>query len=192
MAGGIAAESAAEVFTGYASDMSDDVDIAVPEDNNSGNDANDSESDNENAPETSFATQPPPPLKRQRLNIPARIARQRARERRQAELESAQQAIEKLIESKKEVFKSGQNGLQAYRARAIQSYLHMVVCNKQKGIDASQRAAESQGFAEKWGGRLVRRWVRKWVESHELPHSLIGHHVKSFTLLADPAIRAEL
>jgi hypothetical protein len=32
----------------------------------------------------------------------------------------------------------------------------MVVENKRLAIEASERAAESQGFAEKWGGRLVR------------------------------------
>lgn len=82
--------------------------------------------------------------------------------------------------------------MQAYRARAIQSCLQMIVWNKRKMIDASQRAAESQGFSEKWGGRLVRRWVQKWVDSQDLPTSSKGAHAKTFSLLNDPAIRAEL
>ena len=59
-------------------------------------------------------------------------------------------------------------------------------------INASERAAESQGFAAKWGGRLVRRWVRDWVQDRELPTSQKGCHIKAFTLLSDPTICAEL
>ena len=72
-------------------------------------------------------------------------------------------AIEKLIESKKNDFVSGQNTLQAYQAHAIQSHLHMVICNQRKHIEALERAAESQGFATRWSGRLVHHWVKKWV-----------------------------
>ncbi|KAJ7271519.1 hypothetical protein C8J57DRAFT_1226108 [Mycena rebaudengoi] len=63
--------------------------------------------------------------------------------------------IEKLIASKRTKFDAGHNSLQAYRARAVQSLLQMGVNNKQKFIEASEMAAESQGFAAKWGGRLV-------------------------------------
>jgi len=101
-------------------------------------------------------------------------------------------AIEKLIESKKNVFVAGRNSLQAYRARAIQSHLHMVIHNGRKHTEASERAAESQGFAEKWGGQLVRRWVKKWVTARDLPLSSHGSHGKVFSLLEDPTIRAEL
>jgi len=41
------------------------------------------------------------------------------------------------------------------RARSIQNCLHMVVNNERRLIDAFERAAESQGFAVKWGGRMV-------------------------------------
>ena len=100
--------------------------------------------------------------------------------------------IEKLINSKRDIFVAGHSSLQAYRARTIQSYLHIVVINKHKGVAASEIAAESQGFSAKWGARMVRKWVRGWVDKRELPLSARGHHTKSFSLLSDPAIRAEL
>ncbi|KAF9461189.1 hypothetical protein BDZ94DRAFT_1264200 [Collybia nuda] len=101
-------------------------------------------------------------------------------------------AIEKLIRLKKTVFAAGHNGLQAYRARAIQSHLQMVVNNGCHAIEASEMAAESQGFARKWGGRLVQIWVRRWILWRELPVSLKGKHVKVFSLLDDPSVCAEL
>jgi len=68
----------------------------------------------------------------------------------------------------------------------------MVVQNGRKGGDAAERAAEAQGFAAKWGARLVRSWVRQWLQTRTLPISKRGRHIKSFSLLEDPAIRAEL
>ena len=47
----------------------------------------------------------------------------------------------------------------------------MVVQNGRGAVDASEIAAESHGFAKVWGGRLVRQWVRDWIEHHELPTS---------------------
>jgi hypothetical protein len=80
----------------------------------------------------------------------------------------------------------------ARRALAIQSHLQLVVKNKRFSIDASLRAAESHGFAAKWGGRNLRSWTRNWTKNHALPISLRGQHVKVYTLLSDPAIAAEL
>ncbi|KIL55377.1 hypothetical protein M378DRAFT_90974 [Amanita muscaria Koide BX008] len=142
--------------------------------------------------EPSFSIRPAPPLKRRRLDIPARVKIRKAREERQKKLVLALQDIEKLIKSKQDIFEAGQNGLQAYRARAIQSYLRMVVHNKRDGMTASQIAAESQGFAVNWGSRMVRKWVRHWVEKRVLPISKRGSHTKSFSLISDPTIRAEL
>ena len=68
----------------------------------------------------------------------------------------------------------------------------MVIHNGRKGIDASEIAAESHGFAKKWGGRLVRRWVRDWLQHRELPSSSRGGHIKLFTLLDDPTICVEM
>jgi hypothetical protein len=101
-------------------------------------------------------------------------------------------AIEKVIASKCDVFAAGRNGLQAYRAHSIQSCLWMMVKNDRGLLEASQRAAESQGFAENWGGRMVRKWVRTWVATRELLVSVRGWHTKTFTLLSDPTICAEL
>lgn len=206
-----------EIFTGYLSDISEDDsdDKPVPEDNEGDGreerrvpvPAASKKSANADSPmltSTSnkshwsqaigqhFPIWAPPPLRRCKLEIPARLARKQARQAQELELVKALADIEKLIKSNRSQFYRGANSLQAYRARAIQSYLQMVVWNKRKGIDASQRAAESQGFSEKWGGRLVRRWVRKWVGSWELPTSEKGAHAKTFSLLNDPAIRAEL
>jgi hypothetical protein len=131
-------------------------------------------------------------LKQHRLNVPIRVARQKVWQERCAVLQQGLVDIEKLIASKKTGFTAGHEGLQAYRARAIQSYLFMVVKNGRKEIEASQRAAEAQGFSHKWGARLVRQWVQKWLNSRTLPQSKRGKHIKSFSLLEDPAIRAEL
>ncbi|THU76035.1 hypothetical protein K435DRAFT_705817 [Dendrothele bispora CBS 962.96] len=68
----------------------------------------------------------------------------------------------------------------------------MVVRNGRKWIDASERAAESQKFAPSWGGRMVRKWTRLWIEKQELPQSLRGCHAKVFSLLEDPDVHAEL
>lgn len=100
--------------------------------------------------------------------------------------------IKKLIASKKTRFDAGGTGLQAHQARAVQSHLHMVVKNGRGGIDASEHAAEAQGFSSKWGARHVRSWVLEWLTSCTLPGSERGSHTKSFSLLEDSAIRAEL
>ncbi|KAJ3820387.1 hypothetical protein F5880DRAFT_1451657, partial [Lentinula raphanica] len=134
----------------------------------------------------------PPKPKRRKLDISARAARQEQFQKRQEDLECALKNIGKVIVSRRYEFQAGDHGLQARRARAIQSYLHMVVQNGRKRIDASQRAAESQQFAPSWGGRLVRKWAKAWIESMELPESSRGCHAKVFSLLEDPVIRAEL
>jgi len=186
-----------EVFTGYLSDRSEDE---FDDNENIDNvDSPPADKPRSTTPSTqlpitseSFPIRPPPPPKRQKLDIPACTARRNAQEARRDQFKKALTAIEKLIASKRDVFQSGRNGLQAYRGWAVQSCLQMVVNNNRGLIDASQRAAESQGFAEKWGGRLVRRWVRSWVDGRKLPVSLQGCHVKVFTLLSDPVICAEL
>ena len=104
----------------------------------------------------------------------------------------ALQKIEKLLNAKQSSFKGGHNGLQAHRARAIHGYLHMLTRNDCKRTDASERAAEAQGFAAKWGGRQVRAWTESWIYRGELLVSRRGNHVKTFTFLEEPGIRAEL
>lgn len=68
----------------------------------------------------------------------------------------------------------------------------MVVKRGRLSIEASERAAESNGFAAKWGGRKVRRWTHQWVNERVLPMSCQGQHKKVYSLLDDPAIKAEL
>ena len=89
-------------------------------------------------------------------------------------------------------FDGGSRGLQLYHAQAIESYLRLVVCKNYKGIPASEASAEAFGFAKKWGGRQVRRWVRTWLHDRDLPESDRGCHVKVRSLLEDPVIKAEL
>ncbi|KAF9455892.1 hypothetical protein BDZ94DRAFT_1293065 [Collybia nuda] len=113
----------------------------------------------------------PPPAKQIRTKLPIPACE------RCESLQRGLLAIEKLIRSKKT----------AYCACAIQSHLQMVVNNGCHAIEASEMAAESQGFARKWGGRLVRIWVRRWILWRELPVSLKGKHVKVFSLLDDPS-----
>lgn len=72
------------------------------------------------------------------------------------ELRLALYNIKKLLVSWKTNFQGGENGLQSYQAQAIQSHLHMVVNQGRRGMDASEIAAESNKFARKWGGQLVR------------------------------------
>jgi len=102
------------------------------------------------------------------------------------------QALEKRIKSTQSGFDGGPNGLQARRAYRILSYLHMLIQNDRQKIEASERAAEAQGFAAQWGGRQVRSWANLWIAARKLPESQRGKHIKLFTLLEDPEIRAEL
>lgn len=192
-----------EIFTGYQSDLSSDDLISADEADNENvsgdesiNHSKDAHLEAHNAQDNpgspQFRVVAPPPLKRRKLAVPVRVARQDAKRARMAKFGEALMAIEKVIASKRDVFAAGRNGLQAYRARSIQSCLWMMVKNDRGLLEASQRAAESQGFAENWGGRMVRKWVRAWVATRELPVSARGRHTKTFTLLSDPTICAEL
>jgi hypothetical protein len=180
-----------DIFTGYLSDLSDDQ-LELEEDENNIVDDSPGQPSASSSSNALFSTRAPPPLKRRKLDVPVRVDRQNAKKARETEFKKALTDIEKLIASKRDVFATGRNGLQAYRGRAVQSCLHMIVNNKRGLIDASQRAAESQGFAEKWGGRLVRSWVRIWIKERKLPVSSRGRHMKVFTLLSDPGVCAEL
>ncbi|KAG0692791.1 hypothetical protein DFH29DRAFT_817140 [Suillus ampliporus] len=133
-----------------------------------------------------------PPLKRRKLDVPYREQRRLAKETRLDEMKKALTSIEKLLKAKKTVFVGGLNGLQVKCARSIQSYLTMVIKMKRLSIDASQRAAESHGFAANWGGRQVCSWTRLWVADCKLPESLQGQHAKVYSLLGDPTIATEL
>ncbi|KAK0183754.1 hypothetical protein F5146DRAFT_940047 [Armillaria mellea] len=130
----------------------------------------------------------PPPLKQHQQEVPV----QQEKTQWKKELEKALDAINKLIHSRAHIFAASANGLQAYRAWAIQSYLTMVVNNGRKGIDASEQAAKSQGFAAKWEGQMVQSWVKKWIMTHTLPVSKCGQHIKIFMLLNDPMIHDEM
>jgi len=133
-----------------------------------------------------------PPPKRRRLDIPYRTQRELKQKERRLKWSEALVAIDKLLNSKKTKFISGPRGLQARRTSAIRSHLQIIVKNQRYSIDASERAAESHGFAAKHGGRLLRSWTRHWTEFRQLPTSMQGRHVKVYSLLHDPLIAAEL
>ncbi|KAJ7321244.1 hypothetical protein DFH08DRAFT_970114 [Mycena albidolilacea] len=140
--------------------------------------------------------QPVPPLRRTKFAVPQaehrRIHTAQAAAARANILASALTAIDKVIASKKTVFHAGNASLQSYRARSIQSHLCMVVKNQKLWKLASEAAAEAQGFATKWGGRMVRKWTRNWISDRVIPESKIGKHGKSYSLYDDPIIHAEL
>ncbi|KAJ6465381.1 hypothetical protein C8R45DRAFT_939583 [Mycena sanguinolenta] len=146
---------------------------------------------------------PPPALKHWKFAVPqeerCRAAAIMAIAARVNILASSLTAINKLIASKKDVFHAGNASLQSYRARSIQSHLHMVVKNQKGWKLASENAADAQGFATKWGGgggggggHMVRKWTRHWISDHVIPDSKIGKHGKSYLLYNGPIIRAEL
>ncbi|KAF8231337.1 hypothetical protein L208DRAFT_1277353 [Tricholoma matsutake] len=68
------------------------------------------------------------------------------------------------MKSKKTHYVAGPDGLQARRTAAIETHLRLVIENGRSLIDASQRAAESRGFATKWGGRQVCKWTHHYIQ----------------------------
>ena len=172
-------------FVGYDSDLESDDESLM----GAGEDLVDSP-----GPRASENEDEAPPAKRIRrqLEEPVLVTRLKLREKRANEHKQALCDIQKLLQSRKTTFQAGDKGLQSYRARTIESHLRMVVINGRGGVEASQIAAESHGFARDWGGRQVREWVRDWIKHRELPESNRGRHVKVFTLLSDPAVCAEL
>ena len=100
--------------------------------------------------------------------------------------------IKSVISSKTYNFEAGKNGLQAYRARAIQACLHVMVNQNMGAIEASQATAVGAMMARGWGGRQVHRWMHVWVKQRELLQSKRGTHAKTYSLISDPIIWAEL
>ncbi|PPR04808.1 hypothetical protein CVT24_007084 [Panaeolus cyanescens] len=139
-----------------------------------------------------YGVRPPPQKRRRLLEIPARTAKVEARKKQLDDRMRALRDIDKLVLSKRDLFDTGKNGLQARRARAVRACLHMVVKNHRNLIEASERAAETERFAASWGGRCVRQWTATWIQSRTLPTSRRGCHRKVFSLLDDPAICTEL
>ncbi|KAF8150543.1 hypothetical protein B0H34DRAFT_678358 [Crassisporium funariophilum] len=93
----------------------------------------------------SFHVREPPQPKCQKLDVPACEAKEKAKAEQLKRMQDGLTRIEKLIASKCTEFKVGQHGLQVY---------------------SSEMAAESQGFAARWGGRMLRRWVVGWIKLH--------------------------
>ncbi|KAF8157614.1 hypothetical protein K438DRAFT_1620770 [Mycena galopus ATCC 62051] len=167
------------------------VDYPSPLGGDESDDSSGNESDDEQRA-SSGCLPAAPPLKRRKLEVSVREQHRAKQANRVLEFQNALADIKKFLLSKKTHFDAGTNSLQEYRARAIQSYFVMVVRRGRLTVDASERAAESQGFAAKWGGRSVRKWTRTWIKERKLPTSQKGRHAKVYSLLDDPTIRAEL
>lgn len=184
-----------EIFLGYLSDESED-DLWESEDEMGDHEIVKSVEPMLDRPPKYSALIPAPKLKRRKLLVPARISRAKEREGKRKEREKTHQSalddIRKLIRAKKTQFNAGPTGLQSYRARSIESCLHLVVNDCRTRMEASQIAAQAQGFAKPWGGRLVRKWVAHWITHRNLPTSMMGRHKKTYSLLTDPVICAEL
>jgi predicted transcriptional regulator len=133
-----------------------------------------------------------PPLKRQKLAVPYREQRKQRQKQRVEEYRKVLTDVDKLLLSNKTIFVAGTQGLQVHRMRAIASHLKMVVQNGRKWEEASERSAETYGFAVKWGGRQLHGWSCKWIKTRELLKSLKGRHVKVYLLLSDPIVAVEL
>ncbi|KAI0788716.1 hypothetical protein C8Q75DRAFT_767684 [Abortiporus biennis] len=171
------------IFTGYDSGVTeDDCDW------NSGDEHNDSPKEQT----LTFHFYKPPPPKRQKRDISEQQRRRLACNERRLSLAKGLQDLDKLLRSKKDVFDASRNGLQACRARAMSSCLHMVLEHNRGLVEASLRAAECHGFSPKWGSRQVHQWVNIWVGHRELPASKRGHHIKTWTLLNEPLVVQEL
>lgn len=87
--------------------------------------------------------------------------------------------IRNVLQSERDaVFKAGRNGLQSYRARAVQACLRLVVEKGHKLVEASISAAKGNGFSRNHGAREVRRWTQKWTRERVLPTSMRGDHAR--------------
>ncbi|KAH9165903.1 hypothetical protein EDB89DRAFT_2076344 [Lactarius sanguifluus] len=183
-----------KIFDGYLSDLEDDAFVLEEDDLDDWYDER--HATRESPAPTGAAHEPPvtehSALKRRRLNVPLKEQREDGRRRAHEARTEALKDIKRVISSKKYTFEGGENGLQAYRARAIQACLHAMVDQKMGAIEASHAAAVGAMMAREWGGRQVHRWMHVWVKQRELPQSKRGTHAKTYSLVSDPIIRAEL
>ncbi|KAJ7355202.1 hypothetical protein DFH08DRAFT_803251 [Mycena albidolilacea] len=124
--------------------------------------------------------QPVPPLTRTKFAVPQT-------ERRRIHRAQATAARANILAS-------ALTASSSHRRKAF-SVLEMPACshtNQKPWRLASEAATEAQGFATKWGGRMVRKWTRNWITDCVIPESKIGKHGKSYSLHDDPISRAEL
>ena len=109
-----------------------------------------------------------------------------------AEFKKGLDDLKKHIKSWETLFEAGNSRLQATWARAIQSYMHLVVQKGHKKFEASEMLALTAGFAARTGSWLIRLWAIDWMVYHELPILDRGQHIKVKSLLKDPSICAEM
>ena len=121
-----------------------------------------------------------------------RAQRRIDKKRRNEQMGRALEEMQKKLTLKTMSIEAGIQGLQARHMRAIESLLQLVLKNNRLFINASEHAAEVQGFAAKHGGQMVRSWTRDWVRNRALPSSRRGRHVKMYSILSDPRIAVEL
>lgn len=140
------------MFGGYESDLPEDDPLEPPSDDEWGvegvcEDVQQADSEFEDGGEEE------PARKRQhrKLDIPAREARRQKKTNRRKDLARALKSIDKKIKSRKTQWNGGEHGLEAMRARAIRSYLQLVL-KGMNGLPASEIAAQSSNLAKTSGG----------------------------------------
>jgi hypothetical protein len=182
-----------KLFDGYLSDMEDDAFVFEEEVDNW---YNKSHTPATVIPMPTKDTAQPvtecSAVKQCKLDIPIQEQRETAK---RCALEACIEAlkdIKRVISSKTHNFEAGRNGLQAHRAQAIQSCLHAMVHQNMGAIEASQAAAVGAMMARGWGGHQVRWWMHTWVKKRELPQLKRGTHAKTYSLVSDPIVQAEL
>ncbi|TBU56316.1 hypothetical protein BD310DRAFT_823845, partial [Dichomitus squalens] len=124
-------------------------------------------------------------------DVPVHKARQLVQDAAREARREALADMRRLLNSQKTVLVGGGvNGLQSYRARAIQACLYLMDREGQRMMAASEVAARANLFSGKWGARLVRRWTQAWVKTRTLPESQRGQHAKVLSVLGHPTVRA--
>jgi hypothetical protein len=75
--------------------------------------------------------------------VPYLTERHKGKQQQCAKLEDGLKDLQKLFASKRTHFVGGPNGLQAWWASAIETYLRLVITSGWKSVDASEHTAES-------------------------------------------------
>ncbi|KAH8916594.1 hypothetical protein BT69DRAFT_1228244 [Atractiella rhizophila] len=82
--------------------------------------------------------------------------------------------------------------LQARRVRALGSFYNLLKSGQRGRVEASKYAASATRFGEVYGARCIRMWARHYEETGELPVSNRGRHVKTYSLLNDEKLCADM
>ncbi|KAJ3987893.1 hypothetical protein F5890DRAFT_1571338 [Lentinula detonsa] len=185
----------AEVFTGYASDSEmndDDSDDDINDDshNNKNND------ENVNGSEEELGIAAASKLKHRKLDVSVKSLREHEQQKRHEALRLGLKNISKVIILRHYEFETGDHGLQARRARAIESYLHLVVWNRchakvfslledllicaelQSWLHTNKWAMNPAKLAQHTQEKIIMPEVKKYLQNtvnNEMPQGLIRY-----------------